>query len=141
MAQMANITVFDGQVTPVSLTLVPVSTGFDQSGARVSTYRDTKVGVPVEAQIRVTITSNRMKNGVVRVSTRSEIPIVDSYTSVITHTDTFDTVSYSHPLSTAEGHRRVRMIGVNLANNISTSVVAATSGPVPSAHDDLILPV
>lgn len=138
---MGNITVYDGSSTPASVSLIPIETGKAPDGSHVSKWRDTATGVPVEAQIRVTISKIKMKNGVTRVSTRSEIPKTDAVTGAVVYVDTFDTVSYSHPLSTSEGHRRVRMIGVNLANNVGTSTAAAISGPVPTAHDELISPV
>lgn len=150
MSAIANIIAFDGAATPVSHTLVPVSVTRAADGSVVAEYREQIASLPVEAQVRVTITKKTMSNGIVRTSTRTEVPVMEAvgaqnaagYTAApkVAYIDTFDTVSYAHPRSTATGRRLVRQLGINIAGSVATSVTPATTGPVPELVDLLIAP-
>lgn len=150
MASIANITVFDGQSTPVSHTLIGESVARDSSGSIIATYKEAVAGVPDYAQVRATIKRQRLSSGVNRVSARVEIPVMESvsgqnasgYTAApkVAYTDTVEVVGFFHDRSVISGRRSVRQMATNLMNNITTSVAAATSGPVPDAFDTLIMP-
>lgn len=149
MSQIANIVVFDGASTPVSHTLVPVSV-VREGDTVVAEYREALAALPVEAQVRLTISAQKLKSGVVRTSTSMVVPVMESiagnnaagYTAAprVAFEDRTDLVSYAHPRSTITSRRLARMLTINVGNNVSTSVAAATAGPVSELIDQLISP-
>lgn len=149
MSQIANIVVFDGASTPVSHTLVPVSV-VREGDTVVAEYREALAALPVEAQVRLTISAQKLKSGVVRTSTSMVVPVMESiagnnaagYTAAprVAFEDRTDLVSYAHPRSTITSRRLARMLTINVGNNVSTSVAAATAGPVCELIDQLISP-
>ena len=74
MGQIANIVAFDGASTPVSHTLVPVSVTREKNKITAS-WREASSGVPVYAQVRVSMTLERLKSGVYKVENRVEVPV------------------------------------------------------------------
>lgn len=149
MSQIANITVFDGAATPVSHTLVAVSVTRDK-GRVTALWRENLAGVPVYAQIALTMTIERLKSGVYTVTSRIVVPVMEAigaqnaagYTAApkVAYENTVVTIGYYHERSDAVGRRLVRQLAVNLDNNVSTSVAAATTGPVPELFDLLVAP-
>lgn len=149
MSQIANIVVFDGASTPVSHTLVPVSV-VREGDTVVAEYREALAALPVEAQVRLTISAQKLKSGVVRTSTSMVVPVMESiagnnaagYTAAprVAFEDRTDLVSYAHPRSTITSRRLARMLTINVGNDVSTSVAAATAGPVCELIDQLISP-
>lgn len=148
MGQQANITVFDGATTPVSHTLVGEAVERSQEGANVAKWKESLSGVPDYAQVRITTKKRKLPSGVFRVSARVEVPVMESisgqnssgYTAPpkVAFVDTVEIVGYFHERGTLAGRRLVRQIAVNLAGNVSTSVAAATTGPIPELFDQLI---
>lgn len=149
MSQIANIVVFDGAATPVSHTLVPVSV--TREGEVVTAvYREQIASLPVEAQVRLTLTATKLKSGTVRSSASFVVPVMESvagnnaagYTAApkVAYEDRTDLVSYAHPRSTISSRRLARMLAINAGNNVSTSVAAATAGPLAELIDLLISP-
>jgi hypothetical protein len=49
-------------------------------------------------------------------------------------------VGLYHERSTEEERRTARMLSVNMGNNVSTSVAAATTGLIPELFDLLVAP-
>lgn len=149
MSQIANITVFDGAGTPVSHTLTAIEVIRTQDKT-VALWRELLPSVPDEAQIRVTATKQRLKSGVTKCEMRVEVPTMESiagansagYTAApkVAYVDTFVETFYAHPRSTTASRRLTRQIGVNLSNNVSTSVAASPTGPIPELFDQLISP-
>lgn len=149
MSQLANITVFDGAATPVSHTLVGDSIERKPDGTVVATWKESLAGVPDYAQIRLTMTRKKMPSGVWRVSSRVEVPVMESGSGVnaagytappkVAYTDTTEIVGYYHERSVATGRRLSRQLCVNLGGNVSTSVAPATAGFVPELLDQLII--
>lgn len=149
MSQMADITVFDGASPPVSHTLKAVSV-VNANGVIEAIYREDIATLPREAQVRAVVKQKTLPSGVVHTETRVSVPVMESvsgqnaagYTAAprVAYEDTTVISSYSHPRSTATSRRLCRQIAINLANNVSTSVAAATSGPVPEAMDNLRMP-
>lgn len=149
MAQMANITVYDGAATPVSHTLLPISV--TRSAGKVEAlFRENLSGVPVYAQISCTMTLERLKTGVWKSETRVAVPVMESvsgqnaagYTAApkVAFVNTEIYTGFHHERSDQTGRRLARQILINLAGNVSTSVAAATSGFVPDLIDNLVAP-
>lgn len=149
MSAIANIIAFDGASTPVSHTLVPISVAREKDSV-VADWSEQLAGLPIEAQVRVKATKTSMKNGIVRTSTRVEVPVMEAigaqnaagYTAApkVAYIDTVEIVSYAHPRSTITGRRLVRQLAINIAGSISTSVAPVATGPVPELVDGLISP-
>jgi len=151
MAQLANITVFDGAATPVTHTLVGEDIQRDpKTGTVIARYKESLAGVPDYAQIRLTLTKRKLPSGVFRVSARAEVPIMESiagqnsmgYTAPpkVAYTDTVEAVGYFHERGVVNGRRLVRQLCTNVLGSIATSVAPITTGPVPELFDQLLMP-
>lgn len=149
MASIANITVFDGASTPVSHTLVPIAV--TRAGNKVTAeWREQIASLPAYAQVSCVMTAEKLKSGVYKVDSRVAVPVMESvsgqnaagYTAApkVAYVDTIATSGYFHERSTITSRRLARQIAINLMANVSTSVVAATSGPVPDLFDSLVSP-
>lgn len=147
MSQIADITVFDGAATPVSHTLKAISV--TREGQKITAlWREANAALPLYAQVSLVVSVEELKSGVFRTTTSLQVPTMESvsgqnsagYTAApkVAFVDRMDFTSYAHPRSTITGRRLARQMLVNLANNISTSVAAATSGFAPDAIDSLI---
>lgn len=149
MAQIANITVYDGASTPVSHTLVAISVTREK-GKVIALWREQLASLPTYAQISVAATLERLKSGVWASEVRVEVPVMESisgqnaagYTAApkVAYVNTTILKSYFHERSDIAGRRLTRQLLCNLMNNVSTSVAAATSGPVPDLVDALVSP-
>lgn len=149
MSNISNVTAFDGQSTPISHTFVAESVA--REGANViATYKEATVGVPDYAQGRLTIKRTKLGSGVNRTSVRVELPVMEAisgqnaagYTAApkVAYVDSVECVGFYHERSTIAGRRGVRQLAVNIMNNVSTSVAAATAGPAPELFDTLVAP-
>lgn len=149
MSAIANIVAFDGQATPVSHTFVAESVsrnGLDT----IATYKEATAGVPDYAQGRLTIKRTKLPSGVNRVSTRVEIPVMESVSGVnaagytaapkVAYTDSVEVVGFYHERSLIAGRRSSRQLALNICGSITTSVTPVTTGPVPEMMDTLISP-
>lgn len=149
MSQIANITVFDGAATPVSHTLSPVSVTREK-GKVIAEWRETNSAVPTNAQIRVSMTIERLKSGVYKTEQRVAVPVMEAvsgqnaagYTAApkVAYEDTVVTTGWFHERSTVGGRRLVRQLATNLQNNVSTTVAASVSGFFPELLDTLVAP-
>lgn len=149
MSAIGNITVFDGAATPVSHTLVGESVTREKDTV-IALYRELVLGVPTDASLTIRMTMTRLKSGVRRSEVRVTVPVMESvsgqnssgYTAApkVAYEDTYTLVGYHSPRSTILSRRLARMLLVNIANNVSTSVAAATAGPLPELTDFLISP-
>lgn len=150
MSAIANITVFDGQATPVSHTFIAESVSREGKNIVTATYKEATAGVPDYAQGRLTLKRTRLPSGVMRSSVRVDLPVMESvsgqntagYTAApkVAYTDSVEVVSYAHERSVISGRRSARQLALNVAGNVSTSVAAATAGPAPELIDTLIVP-
>lgn len=150
MAAQANITVFDGASTPVSHTFVGEEVARSVDGLVTAKYKETSLTLPDYACNRISISKRKLKNGISRIETRVEIPVMEAvnaqnssgYTAPpkVAHVVTMSLVALVHERSTETDRRLARQMLVNVGNNIATSVAAATSGPVSDAVDKYILP-
>lgn len=149
MANIANITVFDGAATPVSHTLAAVSVA-KENGVMLAIWREGLSALPTEAQVRVEMRQRTLKSGVLETRIRAVVPVMETlgsqnaagYTAAarIAFEDTQEWVSYAHPRSTTAGRRLAKQILTNLSNNISTTVAAATAGPFDEAVSQQLMP-
>ncbi len=152
MSNIANIVVYDGAATPVAHTLVPVEVTKDQrTGQIVAVWREQLTGVPTYAQVTATARlSKTKKSGVWNTDFRVEVPVLESvsgqnaqgYTAPpkVAYRDTTGIYGHYHERGSIASRRLSRQIALNIGNNTSTSVTAATSGPLPELFDTLVAP-
>ncbi len=149
MSNIANIVAFDGAATPVSHTLVPVSVTREK-GKITAIWREAATGVPVYAQVRCTMTLEQLASKVYKLVSRVEVPVQEVVTGSnsagysaapkVAYINTVETTGLFHERSDVAGRRLVRQLAINIDGNISTSVAAATAGPVPELFDLLTAP-
>jgi len=150
MAAQASITVFDGASTPISHTFTGEEVARLADGSVVAKWKETSLTLPDYACNRITMSKRKLKNGVTRLEVAVEIPVMEAvnaqnssgYTAPpkVAHVVKESIVVFRHERSTETDARLARQLLVNIGNNISTSVAAATSGPVSDAIDKYILP-
>lgn len=149
MSAISDITVFDGASTPVSHTLKAVSVTREK-GKVLAEWREANAGVPAYAQIRVSMLIERLKSGVYKTEQRVAVPVMESvtgqnaagYTAApkVAYENTVVTTGWFHERSDIAGRRLARQLSINLSGNISTTVAAATTGPLPELFDMLVAP-
>lgn len=149
MSAIANIVAYDGAATPVVHTLIPVSVTREKNKV-TALWREALAGVPVYAQVRTSMTLERLKSGVYRCETRVEVPIQEVVTGSnssgysaapkVAYTNTVVTTGLFHERSDVAGRRLVRQLAVNIDGSISTSVTPVTTGPLPELFDLLTAP-
>lgn len=149
MSNIADITAFDGAATPVSHTLKAVSVT-RANNEIVADWRESLASVPTHAQVRTQMKITRMKSGVYRTEQRVAVPVMESvsganssgYTAApkVAFEDTIVIIGFFHERSDVAGRRRARQLALNIAGNVSTSVAAATTGPLPELFDLLVAP-
>lgn len=145
MSAQANIIAFDGAPAPVSHTFTPIGTKSDALLGDQAYWRENLTSVPINANAKVSTFSKKLKSGMNRLEIRVEVPVMESvsgnnaagYTAApkIAFVDQVSLVSYYHDRSAIANRRLARMLLVNIANNISTSVAAATTGPASELMD------
>lgn len=149
MAQMANITVYDGAATPVAHTFVPVSVTREKAKT-VAEWRENSLTVPVYASPRLTLTMENLKSGVTKVEQRVVIPVMEAigaqnasgYTAApkVAYENTLYIGGFFHPRSDLVGRRILRQMIVNLGGSVFTSVPTTNTGYTPEMIDLLIMP-
>jgi hypothetical protein len=149
MASIADITVFDGASTPETHTLKAISVNTEK-GVVKAHWRENLASVPTEAQISATVSTKRLPSGVVQVDAVVNVPVMESisgqnaagYTAApkVAYVDQFKMTNFQHPRSTQTSRRLARQLMANLLTNATTSVTVSTSGPLPDAFDNQIMP-
>jgi len=152
MASIANITVFDGAATPVSHTLnaISVTPSDGLAGSVEALWREALSATPAYANVRAKVKMQSLKSGVVRVESEIVVPVMESvsgnneqgYTAApqVAYENRYLVIGFFSQRSTVTDRRLARQIVANLLGNVSTSVAAATSGPLPDAYDSLVAP-
>lgn len=150
MSAQANITVFDGAPTPVSHVLIASGVKVLSDGTQLAIYREQLSSLPVKAQVRVEARQREFPTGVVETRFDVFVPVMESisgqnaagYTAApkVAYEDRFALVQYAHPRSTLASRRLAKQIGLNLGNNVSTSVAAVSAGIVDEASAQLVFP-
>ncbi len=149
MSAQANIVAFDGAATPVTHTFVPANAIAAVDGELLASWTEALSTVPSYAQIQVRTSKKKMKSGVYRVATTVEVPVMEAvsgqnaagYTAApkVAYVNTFQLVGFFHERSTIAERRLCRQLALNIGGNVSTSVAAATTGPVPELVDQLVV--
>lgn len=149
MSAIADITVYDGAATPVAHVLKAISV--TRKGDEITAeYREMLASVPAEAQVRATLKLSLLKSGVTKTECRVVVPVMEAilnqnaagYTAApkVAYENTVVETGFFHKRSDVTGRRLARMIAVNISNNVSTSVAAASSGPFAELFDMLVMP-
>lgn len=148
MSSQASITAYDGAATPVNHTFYPIGNSVDEKLGFVSKWREGLSGVPLYAQPRITTLLKKLKDGKTRCEIRVEVPVMEAvsnqnaagYTAApkVAYIDQVSIVGYFHERSPTSGRRLIRMLATNIANNVTTSVAAATSGVSSELFDSEI---
>lgn len=149
MSDISNIVAFDGAATPVSHTLLPVSVA-KEKGKVTALWREAATGVPLNAQVRTTMTLEQLQSKVYRVTSRVEVPVQEVITGSnsagysaapkVAFVDTIETIGLFHERSLVTGRRLVRQLAVNIDGGVTTSVTPVTTGPVAELFDLLTAP-
>jgi hypothetical protein len=149
MSNIADIAVYDGAATPVLHTLNPISV--TREGGKVTAlWREALTTVPVEAQVYVTATVEKLKSGIYKTEVRTVVPVMESvsgansagYTAApkVAYENTMLVTGFFSPRSDQAGRRSVRQMSSNIVRSIWTSVAPVTSGPAAELFDSLISP-
>lgn len=150
MSAQANIVAFDGAATPVTHTLVPVSSAVDSDGALAAQWGERLTTLPIEAQIRAVEKRRKLKSGVEQVSLTVTVPVMESvsgqnaagYTAApkVAFEDTIVITGYFNPRSAIANRRLARQLACNIFGGIATSVAPVVSGPSAELFDQSIIP-
>lgn len=149
MSAQANIVAFDGAATPVSHTLEPMNSSKDPvTGEIVAMWSERLTTLPDYAQIRYKTTQKKNKDGVWRLFTQIEVPVMEAvagqnaagYTAApkVAYIDKVQIVSYHSERSTIVNRRLARQLAVNIHGGISTIVAPVTTGPAAELVDKLV---
>lgn len=149
MAQLADLTVFDGAATPVSHTLV--AEGIVRIGpSTVATWREKIATIPDEAQVYAILKVETLKSGVKVVSLETGVPVMESisgqnasgYTAApkVAYIDRDVHTKYLHPRSTVLSRQISAQLARNLLNNVSVTTPAITAGVVADALHKALSP-
>lgn len=150
MSQQANITVFDGQATPVSHTLLPVDNKVLKDGTRFALWRENLPSLPSEAQVRAELRQRTLPSGILETRFRVVFPVMESigsqnaagYTAApkVAYEDTDEWVKFSHRRSTPASRKISSQALRNIMNNVTTSVTPVSAGVTHDSHIDQFMP-
>lgn len=150
MSQISNIVVFDGAATPVQHTLVPISVEKTGKGNRIeAVWREQVSTLPTYAQVSARMSLSRNpKSGVWHVDFRMEVPVMESvaganaagYTAApkVAYTDTSGFYGHYHERGSIASRRLSKQLLLNVANNVSTTVVPVSAGIIDELASQLI---
>lgn len=150
MAQIANITVYDGAATPVQHVLAPVSVSREK-GKVIAHWREQLAGVPLAAQVNLTASMEKLpRSGVWKTEMRLEVPVQETvsgqnaagYTAApkVAYVNTMITTGFFHERSDVAGRRLTRQMLLNIVTSTGASSAAITSGASPDLFDTLVAP-
>lgn len=149
MSAQANIVAFDGAATPVSHTLEPMNSSTDPvTGEIVAKWAERIASLPDYAQVRYKTTQKKNKDGVWRLFTQVEVPVMESvsgqnaagYTAApkVAYIDKVQIVSYHSERSSLNNRRLARQLAINIHGGVSTSVAPVATGPAAELVDKLV---
>lgn len=149
MGQQANIVAFDGAATPIAHTFFGEGISV-VNGETIAVWREQNAALSYEAQGSITMKKRKLQNGIYRVATRVEIPVMESvsgqnaagYTAPpkVAYRDTDESVGYFHERGTPTGRRIVKQLASNIRNNLNTTTPVITVGPMAELFDMLVMP-
>lgn len=150
MSAIADITVFDGASTPVSHTLKAISVTRKGGNEVVAEYREALSSVPVDAQVRMSSSLQKLKSGVYKGQMRLVVPVMESvsgqnaagYTAPpkVAYEDTFIIQGLFHERSTEAGRQLAGQMAINIANDVQTTVSPVTTGIFAELFYQLVSP-
>lgn len=145
MSNQANIVAFDGAATPVSHTLVPMGVSSEKSGDLTAFWGERLASVPEIASVRFKQQKRKLANGINRVATVTEVPVMESvsgqnaagYTAApkVAYTNTVIVIGLFHERATPAERKLARQLALNINGSVSTSVAPVATGPVPELLD------
>lgn len=149
MSAIANLVSFDGAATPVSHLLLAESV--TRTGQTVeAVWRENIASLPVYAQVNCKMRKVRLPSGVYKVSTRTEVPVMESiagqnasgYTAApkVAYADTLQTDGFFHERGSTVGRRLARKLHLNIMDGVVTTGAAGVTGPGPEMFDQLVAP-
>lgn len=148
MSAQASIIAFDGAATPVTHTFTAAGVSTNLVDGIVAEWREILASVPTYAQAKIRTTQKQLKSGIWRLVLSVMVPVMESvsgqnaagYTAApkVAYTNTCSLVCFFHERATTAERRLARQLLVNISNNISTSVAAATTGPASELVDSNI---
>lgn len=150
MSAQANITVFDGALTPVLHLLVSSGVKMLPDGSSYAIWREQISSLPVKAQVRVEMKQRNLASGVVESRTEAIVPVMESvsgqnasgYTAApkVAFEDKSAFVTYRHPRSTIQSSRLCKQLLMNLMNDVSVTTPVVKTGIVDETHVQLVFP-
>lgn len=150
MAQQANIAVYDGATVPVLRTFTAEGIERPDPTTQLASWREVSLTIPIGAQATVSEKKQKLKSGVVVATLEVKVPVQETPTGgtpegysappKVAFEDRVLVIHYQHPRSSTTSRRLVRQLALNIAGNVGTSVVAATSGPWPDLADNSLMP-
>lgn len=148
MSQLIDITIYDGAATPVAHVMKGISVTRER-GKVIALWREALAGVPVDAQVSMTHTIEKMpKSGMYKVEQRVVFPIQEVVTGAnasgysaspkVAYENQLVTTGWFHGRSSVAERRTIRQFSTNVVNVVGTSVAAATTGFAADLYDQLI---
>lgn len=158
MGAMTNLLVKDDAATPVEYTFRPVT------DTPIPFWRTAIANVPLEGQMRLYISAEKLKGGQTKVTTKLEVPVMEtlgaSGTSAgyvappkVAYTNTFFGTAFVDGRSTVADRANLLRLGVGLmqgatsttatgtlANNAAGDVWKNSTAPVPLSYTAVELP-
>jgi hypothetical protein len=103
-----------------------------------------------EAQVWATAKLTDLKDGLTKEEFTVGVPVMEAVTNQnaagytaqpkVAYTDKMVFTAFSHKRSSITSRRLARQMLVNIGNNVTTTVAAATSGALPDLIDSLYAP-
>lgn len=148
MSTQSNIVAFDGAATPVTHTLLPISSARADDGSLEATWREGVGSLPLAAQIRCATRQRKLKTGVYQVSLTVSVPVMESVSGVnsagytaapkVAYENTVVITGYFSERASINERRLARQLALNIAGGLATTVTPVATGPVPELLDQNI---
>jgi hypothetical protein len=149
MAQLADITAYDGESTPVAHAFVADHVEYTGNDL-LALWSEKTVGVPEYAQGTLQLSKKKVASGMVRVGLRVNLPVMESvsganlsgYTAApkVAYVDSSEQVQWIHARSLAQGRQNSRQILRNIAGSNSSTATPVSSGMAYDAFVRLVFP-
>lgn len=148
MSAQTNIVAFDGAATPVSHTLLPISSARADDGSLEALWREGLISLPLAAQIRCATRQRKLKSGMLQASVTVTVPVMESVSGVnaagytaapkVAYENTVVINGYFSERASIAERRLVRQLALNIAGGIATSVTPVATGPAAELLDQNI---
>lgn len=149
MAAIADITVFDGETTPLQHVFYADHVEYTGQDL-VALWQEKVAGVPEYAQGTISLTRRKVNSGLIRIGCMVKLPVMESvnganlsgYTAApkVAYVDSYEGVQWSHPRSLAQGRQNVKTIYKNLLFDSAVTGSVISSGVLYNAQVRLVFP-